>query len=184
MGALLRCRWILVSVILGLVPSGAEASLLLSGPKLTGDTLEWRDSGIEFTALRDGKLESFIFENQGRADTISLTDGSDVLFSIDVPAGQPSFFVEVDWPLKAGAGYQLIGHDPDNGRWTAFRDYPLANSDISVNFAIGNDATEKAYWFSFVDIQTLGHAPEPSSAAMFLPLLMLALRRTPRIRCR
>jgi hypothetical protein len=54
---------------------GAQAAVIV-GPLLTDAGSGWTTTGIGFTALDNSHLTGFVYQNQGAADTIVLTNGA------------------------------------------------------------------------------------------------------------
>src|SRR5690606_15689280 len=82
----------------------------IAGPTLTENIGGWSDAGIQFTALADSVLTSFVFNQQGLADTISLVDDATgvVIASIPSAAGAAGArTITPSWPLTSGTTYRL-----------------------------------------------------------------------------
>jgi hypothetical protein len=57
----------------------------------------WAASGLEFQALSNTTLTSFVFQNQGKADTVVLTDtAGNILHSQSIPAAVNSYTANVN----------------------------------------------------------------------------------------
>lgn len=160
------------------------ATLVIPGPDLDQDASYAVDWGPQITALADVHLISFTFENQGAADTISLTDEFDtVIGTYDSPAGDPLHAVSVDWPMTAGVTYYLTAHADSNTRYTSYSSYPTTNAHISVDglWDPGNQELVYAFWLAYTDITTtddLVDIPEPATLLIVLAgCAALALRR-------
>jgi hypothetical protein len=157
---------------------------IITGPALTNTNTGWANNGLSFTALQDSTLTSFVYNNQGLADTILLVDelGS-ILQSVNLVGGDTQQLINVSWSLLVGEIYGLLATQEfgDNGKWVdAF--FPVSNADISVNGFADNGLGSVAgtdYWFHFNEITTTTNAvPEPSTLAIFtLGIIGLASRR-------
>ena len=161
-------------------PLGGAGAAVIPGPVLTSPGSGWSVTGLGFTALTDSTLTSFIYQNQGAADTIVLTDGAGtILDSIGTPAGAPSYTVTVNWALTAGDDYFLLQTTVSNELYNSY-ELPLpSDSDIAITmsgtFAYSiADAVSNAegwgsneYWAAFNDITTGGvRVPEPTALAL------------------
>jgi len=120
----------------------------------------YANSGIQFTALTNSTLTQFFFNNQGKADTISLTRLSDnrVLYSIAVAATNVTgkTTMNVAWSLDANIAYGLSNADGTNGFWASAPagTYPAAGSGgiIRVDKLYGGGTFLTEYWFTFTDL--------------------------------
>ncbi len=138
----------------------------ISGPVLSNSLSNWNDSGLQITALKDVTLENFVFQNQGLADTIWLTDISgNILETYNYSGGDTSHFVDVAWDLSADQSYHIIADHPSNGKWAYPLSYPVSNAHIKVDGA-WNINLRNNYWFNFNNITTI--APEPISSILFV----------------
>jgi len=87
---------------------GAHADVI-PGPTLNIPGGGWTTTGLEFTALTNTTLTSFVYQNQGQADTVVLADTSgNVLQSLNTPAGNNSYTASMNWGLTAGQSYWLL----------------------------------------------------------------------------
>jgi hypothetical protein len=128
----------------------------VQGPALTGNLSGWSNSGLVLHALQDGTLQSFVFNNQGQADTVRLFDatlGFQVASTATNP-GNTALTVTVDWPLLNGHVYHLTSDLGNNGRWVSFTTWPQTNPEISVDATWGNGATRSSWWFTFTNLVT------------------------------
>ncbi len=140
------------------------------GPTLNHNIGGFKDTGLEFTALRDATLEGFVFQNQGLADQIILENATTmtVLDTLSTPANVTSYTATgLEWALTAGSDYLLLAttsSPKSNGKYAAFSSYPQADADISVNYStlMPGLAHTTSYWADFNDITTAA-VPEPSS---------------------
>lgn len=144
------------------------------------------DSGIVFLARDNSILTSFVFTNQGEADTVELTTpfSGSILDSVSVPSGTNPFTASVDWSLTAGDIYWLVSVDSSNGTFVSFDEYDESDTDMSVTeseFGGGGDQTTDL-WANFTDIVTTTSAvPEPGAGALVASgiavMLLVGLRR-------
>ncbi len=159
-------RWIIGLTVLLLC--GQVNAELITGPTLTSQASGWSDSGLQITALQDVTLESFVFTNEGQADTIWLTDSlGQVLETYSVAGGDTALFVDVDWQLQAGDTYRLISHY-ERPFYATYNGFPTANSQLQVDgtwFGPGDLLTTN-FWFSFNELQTRA-VPEPTTFALW-----------------
>ncbi|WP_342806815.1 PEP-CTERM sorting domain-containing protein [Alteromonas sp. M12] len=174
-----------VAVLMYIFYSQSSFAGLIEGPELTQNNTGWTNNGISFTALQDSTLTSFVYNNQGLADTVLLVDElGGILQSIDIAAGNTEQLINVSWALMAGDIYGLLATQEygDNGRWVN-TSYPVANTDISVNGYAKNglgSVVGTDHWFHFTDIATNegSEIPEPTSIAILgLGLSFFAFRR-------
>lgn len=185
----------LAAAVLGLLAGGAgtAGAGFIAGPSLLDDVNGHASSGIRFTALADATLRSFIFRNQGGADTIQLlSPGRTVLYSLATPAGDPSFLArDLGWALTAGEDYLLLAtaYDPtrpdtSNGKWGISSDLPISNADLRVHAGVfGSELYGEAWgtfnaWGAFNDITTETRDephPNPEPSTLMLGLVGAAL---------
>jgi hypothetical protein len=128
----------------------------LEGPTLIHDIYGWADSGIQFTALFDTTLDSFVFNNQGSSDTITLYDASSgaTLDTIDVAPASGAELVEGEWPLEEGHTYRLTSALHNNGRWVGYTDYPTVGEALEVEGAWGSSGIHPTSWHRFTELST------------------------------
>jgi hypothetical protein len=140
----------------GSVDEGCNICDTIAGPALPNTINGWPTSGLQITALSNTVLTSFVFNNQGLADTIQLQDNvGNVLFSYSVPAGSPiALPVNVSWPLQAGLTYRLVSLDTANGRWVDYLSWPTTGTQLRVNGTWGNGSLQTLYWFTFTQLKT------------------------------
>ncbi len=133
--------------------------LTLSGPALPKDS-NHRQLGIVFSALQDVTLTSFVFNNQGNADVITLQDmNGKILETYNYAGGDPSHQVNVSWPLSAGQQYFLSAQNQNqsNGKWTTDVIFPVSNGHIKVEYGKSQAAQNGTLiWFSFTELVTDG----------------------------
>ncbi|MFZ5893564.1 MAG: hypothetical protein ACOY0T_21055 [Myxococcota bacterium] len=124
-----------------------------AGPELTTAIGGWPDSGLQLTAIANSTLYQFTFQNQGKADVITLrTTAGTVIGTVNVPAGQPNFVANVNWALDGGATYTLTNQDSANGYWVGFSSFPVQSGALRVDGTFGNGALQTSYWFSFLGL--------------------------------
>ena len=170
MSRLTICLVLFIALASGTGPARAT-TLTLNAPPFTLSEGNHTNHGIAFTALDDVTLESFVFVNQGSADTIVLQTpgGGTTLETFSVPAGNPSFSVDAGWDLAAGTTYWLLGTTPTNGRYD-FATLPVANAHLQVNNAIFSSTNWGNMWVDFTALTTSDSAtvpiPEPSTLAL------------------
>ncbi len=179
--------------------AGVAHAGVIAGPVLTNNDSGWVDSGLGFTALVNSTLTSFIFQNQGSADTVVLVDPlGNILDQVATAAGIFSNTVLVNWSLTAGSQYYLLQTTQNNGRWTSWglaapSDAEIALTDTgdwssnglaSANFGIGGGAGGGTIdWGDFNNITTNGSSvPEPASFLLVLPFAAAVLLRARRKR--
>lgn len=174
----------LTLAFLVLLVSGFANAGLITGPELTNNNTGWNNNGISFTALQDSTLTSFVYNNQGLADTVLLVDElGNILQSVNVLGGNTQQLINVSWSLNTGDIYGLLATQEfgNNGKWVS-ASFPVSNEDISVNGFANNGLGSVAgtgYWFHFTEITTTTtDVPEPSTLAIFaLGMIGLASRR-------
>jgi hypothetical protein len=154
---------------------------VIPGPTLNQGGNSWDYTGIGFTATVNATLTSFVYQNQGAADTVALYDAAgNVLDSISTPAGQPTYTASVDWALTAGEQYYLLQTDASNELFSSYGSSAPSDSQIALDITgyfafdpppagVGNFAPT-TYWAAFNDITTsaatVTATPEPSSLAL------------------
>jgi PEP-CTERM motif len=153
---------------------------VIAGPVLNADGVSWTDTGIAFTATVNTALTSFVFQNQGGADTVDLYNAAGVVLdSLSTPAGQTSYTASVNWALTAGQQYYL-GQTVASNELFASYGLPLPSDgqiaiDFSGYFGYGLPPADEAgwtaneYWAGFNNITTgasVSTTPEPSSLAL------------------
>lgn len=171
--------------VMTLAFSQVSVAGLITGPTLTNNNSGWSNNGLSLTALQDTTLLSFVYNNQGLADTILLVDElGNILDTFNVLGGDTAQVINVSWSLDGGSTYGLLATQEfgNNGRWVNAT-FPVSNADISVNgYANGGLGTVAGteWWFHFTNLTT-GESvdvPEPSSFAILaLGMLGLASRR-------
>lgn len=161
----------------------AAQAAIIPGPTLNMDGGGWTDTGLEFKALDNSWLTSFVYQNQGAADTIVLTDTSgNVLDSLNTPASNTSYTASVHWALTSGDSYWLIQTVASNELFADYGGSLPSDSDISIAFVGSygssiNDVVTNAnswganqYWAAYNNIttSTTSGVPEPSTWALML----------------
>ena len=153
-----------ISICLFMVNIGqARGALVMPGPSLTSGPDYHLDAGLQFTALQNVVLESFVFQLHGFQDSISLTnsDGTTVYETYTVPVNSnPSHLVDVSWSLVAGQTYNLISNKAGNGMWDSYSNFPTANAHIRVDGSWADDGSGGHYlstdlWLHFNDLTTV-----------------------------
>ena len=143
---------------------------------------------VEFLALANTNLTSFVYQNQGQADTlVVLTDTSgNVLQSLNTPGGNTSYTANVNWGLTAGQSYWLLQTVASNELFAGYG-LPLPSNttlqidqsgtfDYSIPAAVANSQGwgSNEYWAAFNNITTAA-APGPVPGAGLAGLAALAL---------
>jgi hypothetical protein len=130
----------------------------IAGPKLTEAIDQWPSAGMLIVATEDATLAGFVFNNQGKADTITLTRLSDgvVLGVLGIAAGlSPTLSVDVFWNLEAGQNYALTSSDESNGRWAQYQGTSPVSPGIRVDRVYSPETKETAgLWFTFTEIRS------------------------------
>ena len=155
------------------------------GPTLNQNVLGWRAAGIAFTPLQNCILTSFVFENQGAADTLALFSSfTTIAHSLATPAGNPSYSVSgLNWSLTAGRTYYLVDlSNPSNGRFGAAT-FPVSDVDIRVTAGVFSDSStlitdsslRTDFWANFNDITTVTSVPDTGSSVLLLGSALIAL---------
>lgn len=170
----MRTPWSLAFVI-GLMGSGAFAAVINPPNPLTFSELGNPNHGIQFTALDDSTLVSFIYNYQGNADTVELTTGTGMVLDMtSIPANggvNPSAFTaSVNWSLLTGNTYWLIGTTSSNGLFGAAT-FPQSDTDISVTNGIFSSGASSSFWGDFSEITTTSSVPEEDLAVPVLAAL-------------
>jgi hypothetical protein len=158
---------------------GAQAAVIV-GPTLNIDGAAWTTTGIGFRSNIKTNLMSFVYQNQGAADTIVLTDASgNILDSVNTPAGNTSDTVSVNWALTSGDSYFLLQTVVSNELYASYGAPLPSNSDIAITLsgtfdysiagAVANSQNwgSNEYWAAFNNITT-SSIPEPSTWAMMM----------------
>jgi hypothetical protein len=160
-------KLLVIFCLLGLMAGVNSAyALTLNGPTLTANIEGLSDIGLQITALQNVFLTSFVFQNQGGADTVYLTDsGGIVLESLITPISQPSYTASVSWQLAANSTYHLLAQGANNGRWAFYSTFPTANADIRVDRTWGYPSYPTNFWFNFNNLTT---TPVPLPGAVWL----------------
>jgi hypothetical protein len=169
---------------------------VIAGPALIADETGWQFSGIGFKPNVDAVLSSFTFQNQGLADSIELLDqNGNVLESVNVPAGNPSFTAAVDWPLTLGEQYYLLRTTRSNTLYTGWHQSAPGDTQIDITdtgiFSQSVDPKDfgvsgLSLWSSFNNITTDSAwtdppVPEPKGAVwatLLVALLAVTIRKS------
>ena len=174
---------ILTSAVLA-TAAGVSADVI-SGPTIDTALYGRNISGLEFKALDESVLSSFVFQNQGKVDTIDLTDSSGQILKSVNTDGIASELVTVDWSLSAGHTYFLLQTTNGNGKYATFNKPLPSDSDLGIvsSGVFGDDFfgaitnidgyPSNAYYADFNAITTTapagaGGVPEPAAWAMML----------------
>jgi hypothetical protein len=163
------------AVLIGQAAWGAE---VIPGPYVALPITDMAQSGLQFTVLQpDRTMTNFIFYNQGRPDFIQFYDATDniLIEQLTTTPGYTEHFFRVDWPLIQGHTYYLTSVLHNNGRWTDFSDFPVANDDIRVDGVI--DAQRNLHTDIWVSFRFLVTVPAPGALAAFAAAVALAPAR-------
>ena len=110
------------------------------------------------TATENATLGGFVFNNQGKADTVALTRLSDgiVLGTLTIAAGSsPILPIDVSWNLDAGQNYALTSSDESNGRWAEYQGTSPTSPGIRIDRVYSPQADDAAgLWFTFTEIRS------------------------------
>jgi hypothetical protein len=174
---------------------------VIAGPSLPNADSQWQISGLGFTATVNSTLTSFVFQNQGLADTVDLVDPlGNILHQVAIGAGNPSDTVSVNWTLTAGNTYYLLQTTMSNGYFALWNaagpsDAEIALTDTgdfsnnglaSANFGYGGGGALSGTinWADFNNITTTpaggSGTPEPASLFLVLPFAVAVLLRARR----
>lgn len=161
------------------------STLTMVGPALPYTISGWDNAGMQFKALKDLTLTSFVLNNQGSADTVWLQNGTgSILQTYYSPSSDPMHLASgLSWSLYEGETYRLILDGSSNGKWNTFSDYPMSNDHIEVQGIAYGSEVYTNYWFDFSNITTTDGAgsnavPEPATLALFgVGLTGLAFRK-------
>jgi hypothetical protein len=128
----------------------------ITGPTLSSTITGWPNAGLRITALKNTTLTGFVVNNQGAADTVSLTDtGGTVLQSLSTPASDTAYTASVSWTLTSGTSYDLILANGSNGMWTSYSSFPQSSTGLEVVDTVNSTQTlEPSYWFTFTSLTT------------------------------
>ena len=168
-------RIIVLAIFTGLLLPGTSIAATIAGPSLDETVFGHLNSGIDFKALTNSTITSFVFVNQGNADVIVLepANGGAPLYSLSTPAGEPSYLANVSWNLHAGQSYwllQTIGVPTQNNGFFATlhtTQFPVKDADISVAGGVISNSFFNIYWADFNNITTAPTpVPEPSTFAL------------------
>jgi hypothetical protein len=160
--------------------TAAARADVIAGPVLNADGVGWTDTGLGFTASVNTALTSFVYQNQGAADTIDLYNAAGVVLeSLSTPAGQTSYTASVDWALTAGQQYYLGQTVASNELFANYGVAGPSDGQITINVPgyfdyFGPPAAlaqfpPTEFWAAFNNITTgaaVSSTPEPSSLAL------------------
>lgn len=126
----------------------------IAGPALDTNISGWPDAGLRITALENTTLTGFVVNNQGTADTVSLTTTTGtVLQTLAVPASQTAYSASVSWPLVQGTSYDLILASGTNGRWVSYSSFPQSSTGLEIVDTVDDSQTlQPSYWFTFTNL--------------------------------
>ena len=136
----------------------------ITGPSLTNNLGGWGNSGIKITAINDCVLTSFVFNNQGKDDTIKLLLASDnsELQSISVSPSSNAETIQANWQLTAGTSYKIICVASSSGKWIGYSNFPQTSTNLRVDSTVTLSGNHTNYWFSFTNLQiSSSSAPSP-----------------------
>ncbi len=128
----------------------------IAGPALTQNLIGWPNGGVRIKALKNTTLSSFVFNNQGSADTVNLTTTSGtVLQTVSVPASTPTFTATVAWSLTSGTSYDLVVVSGSNGKWDNYSSWPTSSTSLEIDGTVDTNHTlYTGYWFNITGIKT------------------------------
>jgi hypothetical protein len=176
----LRVIGIVLLLTLAAVSLPAEASLVIEGPDLDKN-FGWSDSGLQITTKQDITLESVVFINRGLADTVSVRYFNAIweeqtLCSVNTPAGNTAFTVNLNCALYANKIYFIIYQQGDNTKYDNYANSTVSNDHIIVDGAVDSSRwrVTQPYWAGFKDITT---TPEPATMILLAAGLPMLLRR-------
>jgi len=134
-------------------------------------------NGIQFTALDDSTLNSFVGINNSSGGYYELgveegygPQNFGLLGSWNFPSTNGRDFVNnIDIPLSTGRTYYLLGGSDEI--FMPFTGYPNSDADISATNAVyidpgtrGSSTTSTSEWVGFTDIDTISDAAAPVTA--------------------
>jgi hypothetical protein len=164
------------------VTSDVAGAAIIAGPSLTSNDSGYLVSGLGFQALDNSTLTAFTFQNQGSADTVSLTNSvGTILDSATIPASTPSDVVSgLTWSLTSGNSYYLLQTGGVNGRFGTFGFTLPSDTDIAITTTFNGGATIVAalsgtdvggFWGDFNNITTasVSAVPAPGSLSLVAP---------------
>jgi hypothetical protein len=167
---------------LAVVTPGVAGAAIIAGPSLTSNDSGYLVSGLGFQALDNSTLTAFTFQNQGNADTVSLTNSAGtVLDSVTIPASTPSDVVSgLTWSLTSGNAYYLLQTGGVNGKFGTFGFTLPSDTDISITTTFNGGATIAlaipgfdvgGFWGDFNNITTasVSAVPAPGSLSLVAP---------------
>jgi hypothetical protein len=180
----------IVGLALAVAASGVARAATITGPTLSIPDSGYTVSGLGFQALDNSRLTGFTFQNQGHADTVSLTNSTGtILDSVSIPASTPSDAVSVNWSLTTDNTYYLLQTGGVNGLYGSFGFTLPSDADIAITTTFNGGFTVVgaigsydvgSYWGDFNNITTSATplpAALPLFASGFTVMGLLAWRR-------
>lgn len=166
------------AIALWLIASQAFAATLNPPNSLSFNESGNLNHGIQFIALDDSTLTSFIYNYQGNADTVELTTVSGtILDMLAIPGNggtNPSgYTASVNWSLLSGTTYRLIGTTTTNGL-LGVASFPVSDADISATSGIFSSGQSASFWGDFSGITTQASSDVPEGYLAFPTLAALA----------
>jgi hypothetical protein len=170
-------KHLLAIVVAATLTAGSVNAGVIPGPLLNENGGGWTTTGLSFSALTNTSLTSFVYQNQGQADTIVLTDAAgNILQSLNTPSGNTSYTANVNWALTSGSQYWLLQTVGSNELFTSYGNSLPSDAEIQIvqsgtfAFSIGDAVTGNGwganqYWAAFNNITT-GAVPEPGAITL------------------
>ncbi len=126
----------------------------VTGPTLTTNISGWPSAGLRIKALKNTTLTSFVVNNQGAADTVSLTTTTGtVLQTLSTPASDTTYTATVAWSLTAGTSYDLILAGGANGRFVTYSSFPQSSTGLEVDDTVDqSQGLYTSFWFTFTSL--------------------------------
>jgi len=171
----------LIALVLTIAGFDSAQAAVIPGPALDQADSGHAVSGLDFNALQNSILTSFTFQNQGKADTVVLTDSvGNILHSISTPALTPSYTANINWSLTGGNKYFLLQTTDSNSMFANFNSPLPSDADIAIAISwifddsIASAVTENCcsgirnlYWAAFNDVTT-NETPLPGALPLFV----------------
>ncbi len=178
---MMKKRGLVLSLLVILSWCSYAHAIILPGPTLmTENNNDMYGTGLQFVALQDVTLTSFVYDNQGKADTIWLTDSiGSILHEYESPESDTLHTIDVSWTLSQGVTYNLIAlHNFGTNGMVGEIDMPTGNEHILVYAGLHeyfqNESFQgeylplpEDYWYDFTDITTEAQQmPEPTTVTL------------------